>query len=143
MATEVNLFPNASKRAEINEILTRNQQILDSAKAANKASKRQQELWELQRKFNEDKARRKAELEGFKLEPYGTQIRMKDAEDLANRKGYYASFPELANEYVRQNSNDKKALDKFKRMNPIEQRDFLAKEVEAIFKKGGDSFLKV
>ena len=143
MSTEVNLFPNASKRAEINEVLTRNQQILDSAKAANRASKRQQELWEQQRKFDEDKARRKAELEGFKLEPYGTQIRMKDAEDLANRRGYYASFPELANEYVRQNSNDKKTLDKFKRMNPIEQRDFLAKEVESIFKKGGDSFLKV
>lgn len=141
--SELTLFPNSANRAAINEMLVKNQQALDSSIASNKASRWQQELWDLEEKIAADEAERKAKTEGFKLEPYGTQIRMKDAEDLANRKGYYASFTELANEYVRQNKGDKKALDSFKRLNPFEQRDFLAKNLESIFEKGGDSFLKV
>lgn len=137
------LFPNAAKRAATNEMLAKNQQALDSSIAAKKVSRRQQELWALEEKIAADEAERKYKSEGFKLDPYGTQIRMKDAEDLANRKGYYASFTELANEFVRQNKGDNKKLDAFKRMNPFEQRDFLAKNLEAIFEKGGDSFLKV
>ena len=137
------LFPNAAKRAAINEMLAKNQQALDSSIAANKVSRRQQDLWALEEKIAADEAERKAKSEGFKLDPYGTQIRMKDAEDLSNRKGYYASFTELANEFVRQNKGNGKKLDAFKRMNPFEQRDFLAKNLEAIFEKGGDSFLKV
>ena len=141
--SEPTLFPNAAKRAATNEMLAKNQQALDSSIAANKVSRRQQELWALEEKIAADEAERKSKSEGFKLDPYGTQIRMKDAEDLANRKGYYASFTELANEFVRQNKGDNKKLDAFKRMNPFEQRDFLAKNLEAIFEKGGDSFLKV
>lgn len=80
--------------------------------------------------------------EGFFMEPYGTQIRMKDAEEVSNRKGNYASFPELANAYVRQHKDDKQALDKFKKMNPVEQRDFIAKNIVKIFNDSNGTFFK-
>lgn len=80
--------------------------------------------------------------EGFSIEPYGTQIRMKDAEEVSNRKGNYASFPELANAYVRQHKDDKQALDKFNRMNPVEQRDFIANNIIKIFNDSNGTFFK-
>ena len=80
--------------------------------------------------------------EGFSIEPYGDQIRMKDAEEVSNRKGNYASFPELANAYVRQHKDDKQALDKFKRMNPVEQRDFIANNIVKIFNDSNGTFFK-
>lgn len=80
--------------------------------------------------------------EGFSIEPYGDQIRMKDAEEVSNRKGNYASFPELANAYVRQHKDDKQALDKFKKMNPVEQRDFIANNIVKIFNDSNGTFFK-
>jgi hypothetical protein len=77
--------------------------------------------------------RKKFADEGFFMEPYGKQINMKDAEDISSRLGNYASFPEMANAYVLQNKGNKKALGAFKKMNPIEQRDFIARNVENIF----------
>lgn len=80
--------------------------------------------------------------EGFSIEPYGDQIRMKDAEEVSNRKGNYASFPELANAYVRQHKDDKQVLDKFKKMNPVEQRDFIANNIVKIFNDSNGTFFK-
>ena len=80
--------------------------------------------------------------EGFFMEPYGKQINMKDAEDISSRLGNYASFPEMANAYVLQNKGNKKALDAFKKMNPIEQRDFIARNVENIFNNQEGAFIQ-
>jgi len=54
----------------------------------------------------------------------------------------FPSFTELAEEYIRQNKDNKPVLDAFKNMNPLSQRTEIANNLVGIFENSGERFFE-
>lgn len=66
-----------------------------------------------------------------------------ELKNLANKyKGGYASFTDLASEYIRQNEGNKEVLDSFKKQDPLVQRATILNELTDIFNNAGKNFLE-
>lgn len=80
------------------------------------------------------------ESQGSKDFSFSNAIELKN---LANQyKGGYASFTDLASEYIRQHEDDKELLDSFKKMNPLVQRATILNELTSIINNAGRDFLE-
>ena len=99
---------------------------------------------DLKKRFDEDVSFAKQlvakENKDFSLKPFSQEISLKG---VGNRNvGFFASFNELANEYIRQNKDHYDNLVKFKYMNPLEQRNFLYKNLQNIVNGSGEKFTR-
>lgn len=80
------------------------------------------------------------ESQGSKDFSFSNAIELKN---LANQyKGGYASFTDLASEYIRQHEDEKEVLDSFKKMNPLVQRATILNELTSILNNAGRDFLE-
>lgn len=99
---------------------------------------------DLEKRFDEDISFAKQfiakENKDFSLKPFAQEISLKGVG--SKNVGFFASFNELANEYIRQNENHYENLVKFKYMNPLEQRNFLYKNLQNIINGSGEKFTR-
>lgn len=68
----------------------------------------------------------------------GNSVELKNFSNVPSKK--IPSFMEVAEEYIRQNSDNKEILDSFKKMNPLVQRVTIKNELKNILENAGDLF---
>ena len=99
---------------------------------------------DLKKRFDEDVSFAKQlvakENKDFSLKPFAQEISLKGVG--SRNVGFFASFNELANEYIRQNKDHYDNLVKFKYMNPLEQRNFLYRNLQNIVNGSGERFTR-
>lgn len=136
------IFPKSGYRQQVNKVLSDNSKALEESKSQERFRKNQEEILAVRKRIKQLKEADSLFREGFKLQPYAEAITQKSTAASANQQnGFFASFNNLATEYIKQNSGNKEALDKFKGMNALEQRKFLKDNLNDVVNKAGAEFV--
>lgn len=136
------IFPTSGYRQQVNKVLSDNSKALEESKSQERFRKNQEEILAVRKRIKQLKEADSLFREGFKLQPYAEAITQKSTAASANQQnGFFASFNNLATEYIKQNSGNKEALDKFKGMNALEQRKFLKDNLNDVVNKAGAEFV--
>lgn len=136
------IFPTSGYRQQVNKVLSENSKALEESKSQERFRKNQEEILAVRKRIKQLKEADSLFREGFKLQPYAESITQKSTAASANQQnGFFASFNNLATEYIKQNSGNKEALDKFKGMNALEQRKFLKDNLNDVVNKAGAEFV--
>ena len=136
------IFPTSGYRQQVNKVLSENSKALEESKSQERFRKSQEEILAVRKRIKQLKEADSLFREGFKLQPYAEAITQKSTAASANQQnGFFASFNNLATEYIKQNSGNKEALDKFKGMNALEQRKFLKDNLNDVVNKAGAEFV--
>lgn len=136
------IFPTSGNRQQVNKVLSENSKALEESKSQERFRKNQEEILAVRKRIKQLKEADSLFREGFKLQPYAEAITQKSTAASANQQnGFFASFNNLATEYIKQNSGNKEALDKFKGMNALEQRKFLKDNLNDVVNKAGAEFV--
>lgn len=136
------IFPTSGYRQQVNKVLSENSKALEESKSQERFRKNQEEILAVRKRIKQLKEDDSLFREGFKLQPYAEAITQKSTAASANQQnGFFASFNNLATEYIKQNSGNKEALDKFKGMNALEQRKFLKDNLNDVVNKAGAEFV--
>lgn len=136
------IFPTSSYRQQVNKVLSDNSKAYEEAEEKERFLKNQNEVLAVRKRIKQQKEADSLFREGFKLQPYSEPITQKSTAATANQQnGFFASFNNLATEYIKQNEGNKENLDKFKKMNALEQRKFLKNNLNDIVNNAGAEFV--
>ena len=136
------IFPTSGYRQQVNKVLSENSKALEESKSQERFRKNQEEVLAVRKRIKQLKEADSLFREGFKLQPYAEAITQKSTSASANQQnGFFASFNNLATEYIKQNNGNEDALNKFKKMNALEQRKFLKDNLNDIVNNAGAEFV--
>ena len=136
------IFPKSDYRQQVNKVLSENSKTLEKDLEGKRFRSNQEEILAVRKKIKQLKEADSLFREGFKLQPYAEAITQKSTSASANQQnGFFASFNNLATEYIKQNKGNEDALNKFKKMNALEQRKFLKDNLNDIVNNAGAEFV--
>lgn len=136
------IFPKSDYRQQVNKVLSENTKSLEKDLEEKRFRSNQEEILAVRKKIKQLKEADSLFREGFKLQPYAEAITQKSTSASANQQnGFFASFNNLATEYIKQNKGNEDALNKFKKMNALEQRKFLKDNLNDIVNNAGAEFV--
>lgn len=136
------IFPNSGYRQQVNKVISENSKALEKDIEEKRFRSNQEEILAVRKKIKQLKEADSLFREGFKLQPYAEALTQKSTSASANQQnGFFASFNNLATEYIKQNKDNEDALNKFKNMNALEQRKFLKDNLNDIVNKAGAEFV--
>lgn len=136
------IFPKSDYRQQVNKVLSENTKSLEKDLEEKRFRNNQEEILAVRKKIKQLKEADSLFREGFKLQPYAEAITQKSTSASANQQnGFFASFNNLATEYIKQNNGNEDALNKFKKMNALEQRKFLKDNLNDIVNNAGAEFV--
>lgn len=136
------IFPKSDYRQQVNKVLSENSKALEKDLDEKRFRSNQEEILAVRKKIKQLKEADSLFREGFKLQPYAEAITQKSTSASANQQnGFFASFNNLATEYIKQNKGNEDALNNFKKMNALEQRKFLKDNLNDIVNNAGAEFV--
>ena len=119
------LIPQSEYRKELNKTLLENERIQKENLERERMAENQNAILAARGRALAARKREQEMRDGFSMAPFSNEIQLKDVSNSAHRNGFYADFNSLATQFIKQNKDNKYALDSFKKKNPLEQRKFL------------------
>ena len=108
------IFPKSDYRQQVNKVLSENSKALEKDLEGKRFRSNQEEILAVRKKIRQLKEADSLFREGFKLQPYAEAITQKSTSASANQQnGFFASFNNLATEYIKQNKGNEDVLNKF------------------------------
>jgi hypothetical protein len=134
------LIPQSEYRKELNNILLENERIQKENLESERRAENQNAILAARERALAARKREQEMRDGFSMAPFSNEIQLKDVSNSAHRNGFYADFNSLATQFIKQNKDNKYALDSFKKKNPLEQRKFLKEHLnDIVFSKGSEN----
>ena len=134
------LIPQSEYRKELNKTLLENERIQKENLERERTAENQNAILAARGRALAARKREQEMRDGFSMAPFSNEIQLKDVSNSAHRNGFYADFNSLATQFIKQNKDNKYALDSFKKKNPLEQRKFLKEHLnDIVFSKGSEN----